>query len=204
MLQLEFRLRSKRDTRLVWNTSEDEMQALEAATTARVGAYCALTGAACAVTGASLLMVSGADLDVVLATDGMTEYLALAGARSGILTANLVAWIVMVFLMGIAGVSMAAMSTERPVAARVARYCYLTGVPLVMAAYVAWLAIIVTIAPDTSPVAVSLATVVGWFASRADWIATILIIGIGPTILSYAGHGVWSPSWLLRWSIGRV
>jgi hypothetical protein len=94
---------------------------------------------------------------------------------------------------------MSALCTQRRLLASVATYCYWTGVPLVLASYVAWLAVVVQVAPDTSPAAVLITETVGWFASRADWVATILIVGIGPTFLSAAGRGEWVPTWLARW-----
>lgn len=168
--------------------------------TTRLGAYTALLGSACAITGAALGIASGADLDVAFAHDDMAAYLATAGAHTGMLVANLTIWIVMAFLLGIAATAMTSLCERRWVLARVARYMYGTGVPLVIGAYVAWLAIVVQIAPDTSPAAVQVAEVVGWFAIRADWVATILVVGIGPTMIAHAGHGEWVPTWLVRWS----
>lgn len=168
--------------------------------TTRLGAYTAIGGSVCAITGAALGIASGADLDQALAGGDIANYLIIAGGNTHLLVANLTIWIVMVFLLGIAATAMTALSERRPIASQVARYCYWTGAPLVTAAYVAWLAIVVEVAPDTSQAAVVMAGVVGWFASRADWVATILIIGIGPTFISLAGRGEWVPVWLARWS----
>ncbi len=44
------------------------------------------------------------------------------------------------------------------------------------------------------------AETLGWFASRADWVATILIVGIGPTLIAVAGRGEWVPNWFYYWS----
>jgi len=169
-------------------------------TTARLAAYTALTGSACAILGAALWGASGADLDLALATDDIANFLTAAGRTTGLLVANLTLWIFMAFFIGVAGTAMATLAEHRPVTAEIARYCYWTGVPLVFAAYVAWLSIVVQVAPDTSAVAVQITEVVGWFASRADWIATILLVGIGPTLLAVAGREDWVPTWLYRWS----
>lgn len=169
--------------------------------TTRLGAFTAIGGSVCAITGAALLAASGADIDQALASGDIASYLTTAGETTGLLVANLTLWIVMALLLGIAGTAMAALCERRQTVARIAMFCYSTGVPLVFAAYVAWLAIVVQVAPDTSPAAVLVTEVVGWFASRADWIATILIIGIGPTFISLAGRGDWVPAWLARWSI---
>lgn len=176
------------------------MDAKNIKTTTHLGAYTAIGGSVCAITGAALGIASGADLDQTLAGGDMANYLAIAGENTLLLVANLTIWIVMVFLLGIAATAMTILSERRPIVSQVARYCYWAGAPLVIAAYVAWLAIVVQVAPDTSAASVKVAEVVGWFASRADWIATILIIGIGPTFISLAGRGDWVPTWLARWS----
>lgn len=177
------------------------MNADNTKTTTRLGAYTAIGGSICALIGAALWGASGTDIDQALATGEISSYLSAAGETSDLLIANLTIWIVMAFLLGIAGTAMATLGERRQMAARTAMYCYWTGVPLVMAAYVAWLAIVVRVAPDTSSAAVEVTEVLGWFASRADWLATILIIGVGPTFISAAGRGDWVPTWLGRWSI---
>jgi hypothetical protein len=166
----------------------------------RIAAYFAIAGSACAISGATLLMASGTDLDRALSETDMAGYLQAAGARAGLVEANLIAWIFMVFLLASAGLLMARLDPSRGIASRLASAAYLAGAPLVLAAYVAWLSIIVTIAPDTSPASLQLATTIGWFASRADWIATILFLSAGPFLLSMAGRNVWAPLWLVRWS----
>lgn len=170
----------------------------------RLGAYTAIAGSACAILGAALGIVSGADMDASLASNDMATYLTTAGETSRLLVANLTLWIVMVLLMGIAATAMTALCEKRPMMAQVARFCYWAGAPLVLGAYVAWLAVVVQVAPDTSPAAIALAKAMGWFASRADWVATILIIGIGPTFISLAGRDAWVPRWLLRWSFATA
>jgi len=170
-------------------------------TTTRIGAYAAICGSAFMIIGAALWGAAGADLDQALASGEISGYLTSAGQASHLLIANLIIWILGVFIFGIAGTAMASLCERRQITARIAMFCYWIGVPLVIAAYVAWLAVVVQIAPDTSPAAVLVTEVVGWFASRADWIATILIVGIGPSLISLAGRGEWVPAWLARWSI---
>jgi len=165
----------------------------------RVGAWTALSGSACAVAGAALGIASGADIDASLTRQDMAGYLTTAGDHQAMLVANLVLWIAMVILMPIAATAMTALSPKRPFLAQLARFWYWTGSPLVIAAFVAWLAIVIQLAPDTSPDAVMVANTLGWFASRADWIATVFFVGIGPTFLSMAGREDWVPSWLYQW-----
>lgn len=114
--------------------------------------------------------------------------------------ANLTVWIAGILVVGVAGTAMALLGERRYLTARLALYCYTTGVPLVVAAYVAMLSIVVHLGPEATPEAVAVAKVVGWLGSRADWISTTLTIGVGPTLLALAGRGDWVPTWLFRWS----
>jgi hypothetical protein len=148
--------------------------------------------------------VTGADIDQALANGDMANYLIVAGENAGLLAANLTVWIVMAILMGVAATAMVALCERRRFVARIALFCYWTGVSLVLSAYVAWLAIVVRLAPDNSTSAVLVADVFGWYASRADWVATILVLGLGPALISLAGRGEWVPAWLSRWSIVAV
>ena len=61
------------------------------------------------------------------------------------------------------------------------------------------LAVVVLLSGESSATAVSMAEVVGWMGARADDLATALIIGIGPLLISLAGRDEWVPTWLLRW-----
>jgi len=177
------------------------MNSEEVKTTTRIGAYTALIGSACALIGAGLLAASGADIDVALASNEMAGYLTAAGESSQLLVANLTIWILMALLMGVAGTMMANLCVRRRAIAQIAMFSFWTGTSLVIAAYVAWLAVVVQIAPDTSATAVLMGEAVGWFASRADWVATILILASGPALVALAGRGEWAPTWLVRWSM---
>lgn len=169
--------------------------------TTRLAAYTALAGAASFIIGAVLWSTTGADIDLSVTNGEMAGYLTAAAANRAVLVANLSFWIIGALILGVAGTTMANLSKRR-VWAQTALVCYRTAVPLVIIAYVAMLSVVVQIAPDTSATAVSLAEVVGWIGSRADWVATILIIGVGPLFLSLAGQGDWAPKWLVRLGYG--
>ena len=171
------------------------------ATNRQLAAYTALAGAAAFIIGAILWASVGADLDLSVTNGEMVAYLTTAAANQSVLVANLSFWIVGALILGVAGTTMANFSKKR-VWAQAALVCYRTAVPLVIVSYVAMLSVVVQIAPDTSATAVSLAEVVGWIGSRADWLATILMIGVGPLFLSLAGQGDWAPKWLVRLGYG--
>ncbi|GJM42377.1 MAG: hypothetical protein DHS20C20_26590 [Ardenticatenaceae bacterium] len=170
-------------------------------TAARMAAYTAMSGVVIGLTGTALWAASGTDLDLALANGDLSTYLIAAGEARNLLIANLTIWIVMVLLIGMAGTLLADLCVKRPLIAKLAKFSFRTSVPLVIVAYVAWLTIVVQIAPSASPEAIFMAEVMGWFASRADWIATILILGTGPALVSLAGRGDWVPTWLARWGV---
>jgi hypothetical protein len=169
------------------------------ANSTQVGGYTAIGGAVIMVIGAALWGTSGADLWVALDSGDVAGYLAAAGAVKAQLIANLTFWITGVLILGVAGTAMANLGERRRMLAQVALVCFRTGVPLVVVSYIAMLSVVVQIAPDTSPMAVAIAQVVGWIGVRADDLATALIIGAGPLFISLAGRGDWTPTWLARW-----
>jgi hypothetical protein len=122
-----------------------------------------------------------------------------ASESSSLLIANLTFWIIGVILLGIAGTMMSNLCTRQPEVAKIAQYIYGISASLAVASFVAWLAIVVRLAPDGSPTAALIAETIGWFASRTDWMATCLIIGFGPALISLAGRNDWVPRWLCIW-----
>jgi len=181
---------------------EMEAQNIEAQT--RLGAYTALGGSACFIIGAALWIASGVDIDQALANDDMAGYLVAAGGVTPLLVANLCFWIVGALLLGVAATAMTSLCIRRPATAQMALVSYQIGVPLVIVAYLTWLALHLQIVPDTTPAAVLLAETLGWFGSQADWLATILMIGLGPALISLAGRGDWVTPWLARWGIATA
>lgn len=148
------------------------------------------------ISGAILKQLSGVDLDAALSQGAMDRYLEAAAAQTPILVGNLSLWIVGVLFFGVAAAALARCCRRRPAWGQVAQFCYWTAVPLAIGAFVAWLALVVQLAPGATGEQVAAAEALGWWASRADWIATDLVVGIGPLVFSLAGRGDWNPSWL--------
>ena len=166
---------------------------------AQLGAYTALGGTVIMLIGAALWGTSGTDLWAALDSGDMAGYLATAGAVKGQLVANLTVWIVGVLVLGVAGRVLVQLCTRRQSLALAALVCISTAVPLVVISYIAMMALVVQIAPDTSATSVAIANVVGWIGTRADDLGTALIIGFTPLFLSLAGREEWVPTWLARW-----
>lgn len=150
-------------------------------------------------TGAMLLVASGLDLDVALASGTMADYLAGIPEVRGLLVANLVLWIVGVLAWGVAGDAFSRLSSSSPTFTLLARACYSFGIPVVVASYAAWLTVVVVLGGPPTEGTLATGTAFGWFASRADWVATILVVGLGPFFLSLGGRGTWAPRWLVVW-----
>jgi hypothetical protein len=182
--------------------TQDSAESLR--TTSRIAGYAALAAATSMIIGAILWASSGADLDGALAAGTIAEYLEAATARRSLLVGNLTAWIVGVLLFGAAGAGFFRLCRRRRTLAQIGLLCYWTAVPLAIASFVAMLAVVVQLAPLGTAEAVLLADVVGWFGSRADWIATVLVVGFGPLLISIAGRDEWVPAWLAYWAMAAA
>lgn len=168
----------------------------------KTGAILTLIGSVCMLSGAALLMISGADMDLALETNNISGYLAAVEENRTMLVVNLTLWIIGVILLGAAATLMISINKERFVFSRIAQYNYHISIPIVVISYMAWLAVIVPISGGDSGEVTYLTASVGWFATRADWVATFLVLGIGPMLISLTGKDYWVPRWLLRWSYG--
>lgn len=167
----------------------------------RLGAYTTILAALLMITGAVLKVISGADLDQALTSGSVSNYLTKVEEVRHLLVGNLSFWIIGVFFLGIAGTTLADLCNTKKEIARIVKLCYFTGVPLAIVSFAAWLAIVVQLSADVSPSEITLAETIGWFVSRADWIATVLVVGAGPALISYAGREDWVPTWLARFGI---
>ncbi len=169
-------------------------------TTAKIAAITVLIGSIFMIGGAALMGISGADLDKALDENDLANYLAAAKEGRVLLILNLTLWICGVILIGLAGTLMANLSDTRKVISKIIIYNYSIAIPIVVIAYSAWFAIVVRLSAHDPQDSAVLAEVVGWFASRADWIATILVLGTGPVLITLSGRDNWVPKWLHIWS----
>lgn len=167
---------------------------------ARTAAWTGLLGSICMLAGAALLGSTGADLDQAMLDDDITGYLAVAAGARTQLIVNLSVWIVGVFLLGIAARMMTLLSSNGTVMAHLVRYNYGVAIPLVIASYMAWMAVVVRGTLMDQASAAPVAEVVGWFGVMADWVATIMVLGLGPWLIARSGYGTWVPRWLYTWA----
>ncbi len=167
---------------------------------AKTGAYAALIGSLCMLSGAAMLAISGADMDLALETNDISGYLTAVGNNRILLIINLSLWIFGVIILGAAATMMISLGRQRIVLSKLAQYNYQVAIPIVVISYVAWMTVILPVSGNTSEEVAFLTESIGWFATRADWVATILVLGIGPVLISLAGRNIWVPKWLLKWS----
>ncbi len=168
--------------------------------TSKIAAITVLVGSTCMIAGAVLMGISGADLDTALDRNELANYLTVAGDNKSLLIANLTIWIIGVIITGLAATLMVNLGEPQKVLSRIVTYNYSIAIPIVVVAYSAWMVIVVRLTSHNPQESVVLAEIMGWFASRADWIATILVLGIGPFLISLSGKNYWVPKWLLVWS----
>lgn len=166
----------------------------------RIGAFTTLSGSLCMLGGAAIGSASGADIDLSLAANDMAGYLTLANESKTLLIVNLSVWIIGVMLLGVAASMMTFLSSENQILSLIARYNYWVGIPIVVISYMAWLAVVVRLTLYEPSSVSAIAEAVGWFAVRADWVATVFVLGTGPLLLSLAGKNSWVPKWLMVWS----
>lgn len=169
-------------------------------TTAKIAAITVLIGSVFMLVGAAIWGISGADIDQALSEKDMANYLILAHERKTMLITNLTLWICGVIVLGAAGFLMANLSNSKSILSKIIRYNYSIAIPIVVIAYTAWLSIVVRLTAHDPHETAELAEVVGWFASRADWIATILILATGPFLIAISGRNSWVPKWFRIWS----
>lgn len=171
----------------------------EAAVNGRSAGITALAGAATMIAGAILWASTGTDIDAALAAGNVAAYLADAAANSTVIVANSSIWIVGALLLGAADVQMAAVSRVRTSASRLAHYAAVAGASIAVVAFVVWLALVTQLAPGADQVSEPLAATIAWIASRADWIATVLLVAIAPAAIAVGAADDWMPTWLSRW-----
>lgn len=172
---------------------------MQAGTAMRITGFLSIGSAVTMIIGAALWGVTGTDLWATLADGTMAAYLTAVVDVKPLLVANTVFWILGVLLFGVAGTRLVNLCDQRSTWAQAALVCYRTAVPLAIISFLTMLVITIQIAPDTSATAVSLAEALGWIGTKADDLATILLIGAAPLLLSLVGRKEWMPKWLVGW-----
>ncbi|MCB0664693.1 MAG: hypothetical protein KDC80_02675 [Saprospiraceae bacterium] len=155
----------------------------------------AIAGALSMFAGAACWGASGTDLWSALANNQIDQHLHQVTAVKSLLVANTSFWILGVLLMGTAGNLMSGYCHSGRGIAKLATTVISAAVPMAIVAFITMLApAIYTPSPDT-------AYLTGWIGTRLDDLATALIIGAFPLLISIAGRNDWVPGWLLIFGV---
>lgn len=167
----------------------------------RTGGWVALAGVIAMVIGAALVVGSGVDADAALAERDIAGYLTAAHAAQSELVTGLGVWMIAITVLSAGGVLIAGTSPDGT-ARRLSTYGFTTGAGVAVLFFSLWMGVVVGLAPAhvageaVEPVA--LALLAG--AVNADWVITVMIVGVGAGFMVMSGRGAWAPIWLVRWA----
>lgn len=171
----------------------------------RLAGRLAVAGALTMLAGAVVLGAFGApDLDAALVSGDLERYLTEAASRRTAVLAHVSIWLVGAPLLGAAGVVAAHGDPMGAPHRELARAAYTVGAATALVCFVAWFAVAVQASASPSPTDATVAAVVGWFAYRLDVVATALLIGVGPWLLTAVARPSWAPPWLRVWAVGAL
>ncbi len=155
--------------------------------------YVSIAGAISMLIGAALLSASGTDLWETLASHQMEGYLKQLEPVKHLLVANTAFWMLGVLLMGAAGKIMAGFCSSKQGLVQLALVCTYSAVPVAVVAFMTMLSLAIHQPANDA------AYVIGWIGAQLDNLATMLIVGMFPLLISLAGRNDWVPKWLLIW-----
>jgi hypothetical protein len=183
-------------------TTGSEARAIQQGSGRRTAGITCIAGATTMLVGTALWVVSGTDLDAALEAGRIGTYLTDAAANKTILTANLGFWILGVILLGIGGNMLSTLGRADSLATVIARFAFTAGPAAAIVFFSIWLGIVLGLAPAhaAGEEVQATALALGYGVSIADWIATVVIVSLGPLAVAVAGRGTWVPQWLFRWS----
>ncbi len=161
--------------------------------------YYSIFGAVSMLIGAALWGSTGTDLWAALASNTIDSYLSALAPVKTQLAANTSFWILGVILFAVGIFIMGDLCTKNKGLGTLAKICGNIGASLGIVSFLIMLSIAIQIAPDNSPSAVLIAKTIGWIGANMDSLATILLIGASPLILSLGGSNDWVPNWLAIW-----
>ena len=164
-------------------------------TTARTTGLVAIIAVALMVSAAAIWATTGTDLDTAVTDGTVAEYVAKAASDPAGIVAHLSGWMLGVPLLAASALMMARMTVGRRNTSILAEAVALISAAVGLAGFTVWFALV--FAADRLTDA-SLMEVLGFIASRGDWIGTVGLAGLTPFLLSRAGRGEWVSPWLVR------
>lgn len=159
----------------------------------RAGGLLSIVGAVAMGTGGAVYTSTGADLWGLVDGDvDINTYLADAAASVSTLHTAHTIWIAGVLALALGGVLLTGRSSDDPSTA--ARATYTIGAALAIPAFMTMIAL--TRLAETGADAPALTEALAFLGARLDDLATVVIVGLGPVLITIANRRTWMPGWL--------
>ncbi|MBK8517063.1 MAG: hypothetical protein IPL55_12515 [Saprospiraceae bacterium] len=155
--------------------------------------WVSICGAISMIIGAIFWGSSGTDLWQTLATGQMQSYLSKLPEVQHLLVINTSFWIMGVLLLATAGTFMSGFCISNLRLATFSQVFMCSAAPIAIVSFMIMLSL--AIHPPSAESAIT----IGWIGTVLDDVATFLIIGASPFILSISGKDDWVPGWLVWW-----
>lgn len=168
----------------------------------RVAGAVTLVGFGLMAAGAIIGATSGADIFEVVDSSSAAEIGASLTEVADASTAqmvNLALWIAGVPTIAV-GIALVARLGREDGWAATAR----TAATVAAGAAVVFYALLMGVVRGLAPAhvagedVITVTRTVGWGASTADWVATLLVLGVATVAVVRSGRGLWAPEWLVR------
>ncbi len=171
----------------------------------RTAGWLTILGALTMAVGAGLGTAAGTDIDTAAGAGSaaMLELLSAAEANRTFLVANLSTWIVGVLVLGAGGAALALTIGRGRLVGTLTALGYAGGGVMGTTSFVAML-MLPTVFAGGADSDLMAATAFALFGSRLDWIATLLILAVGPVMISRLDGDDWLPGWLHKLSLLAV
>lgn len=162
-----------------------------------------IVGAVTMLVGAVLNTASGPEYEGAVTGRDVAGYLTDLDAARTVAIAGFSVWMVAICILCAGGVLLAASSSDG-VARRISTFAFTTGAGTAVMFFSLWMAVPLVLAPAFvagEPVETLAQTLLA-AAVNADWLITVMIVGVGAGFMAIAGRGDWAPGWLVGW--GRI
>jgi len=159
----------------------------------RAGGLLSIIGAVAMGTGGAFYTSTGADLWGLVDGDvDINTYLADAAASVSTLLVAHTIWIAGIVALTLGGVLLTGRSSDHTSTA--ARATYTIGAALAIPAFMTMIAL--TRLAETGADAPALTEALAFLGARLDDLATVIVVGLGPVLITIANRRTWMPGWL--------
>ncbi|MFV1999341.1 MAG: hypothetical protein ACC654_03150 [Acidimicrobiia bacterium] len=169
----------------------------------RIAGWVLLAGTITMAVGAVIGSIYETFFDDGLESGEFGEFLTNAVTNSGAAKATIWLSIFGVLGIGLGGVLLSRLGDRNSLATKTARFSFTVGAGAGIVLFPVLLGVIEELAPRyvAGEDVETTARAIAYIGTTADWIATVVILGLGVATLAYAGRNTWVPRWLYRWSL---